>query len=106
MDICFCIGLAHLRPHRPNHQLLPETLASGMNKLSLLIPIVFRLGPPPEPDEKTKKLFTDHELRQIHFRSGHPHWRRMANFLQRVQPDRCPPDVRKQLQRIAGACKA
>lgn len=62
--------------------------------------------PPPEPDEKKKKLFTDHELRQIHSRSGHPHWRRMANFLKRVSPGRCPPDVRKQLQRIVDACKA
>lgn len=62
--------------------------------------------PPPEPDDKKRKLFTDDELRQIHSRSGHPHWRRMASFLKRVTPDRCPPDVRQQLQKIVDACKA
>lgn len=66
-----------------------------------------RPRPPPEPDEsKKEKLFTAKELRQIHSRSGHPHWKRMENFLKRVRPDRCPPDVRKQLQGIVDACKA
>lgn len=62
--------------------------------------------PPPEPGEKKDFLFTRKELREIHSRSAHSHWRRMADFLRRARPDRCPPDVRKQMQNIVKVCKA
>lgn len=51
-------------------------------------------------------LFTQPELRSIHHRSGHPHWRRMLHVLKRLQQNRCPPDLRAQLQEIVMACKA
>lgn len=63
-------------------------------------------GSAPESNRRKTPLFTTKELSQIHSRSGHPHWRRMMDFLRRAQPDRCPENIRQQLQKIVDACKA
>lgn len=61
----------------------------------------------PAPTPATKPAyFTPKELHKIHARGGHPHWWRMLDFLKRMKPSLCPPDVRAQLQKIMAACKA
>jgi hypothetical protein len=48
--------------------------------------------------------FTREELAKIHQRSGHPHWRRMHDFLRRVRPEECEPGLLKDLQEMVREC--
>ena len=50
--------------------------------------------------------FTDTELRNIHARSGHPHWKRMRDFLMRTRPDECDDGLRGQLEKVIRSCQA
>jgi hypothetical protein len=58
------------------------------------------------PDGVATNLYTKEELTKIHTRNGHPHCRRMVDFLKRARPDQCHPKLRSQLEEIVNSCAA